>query len=124
MLPLIAVLAALVAAPGAAADSAGTQAKRPAVANPFTRKPCAIYYYHYNLKGLHVAGGYSHNLPLQVFTEPETARPERPEKASKFAMPLLPDLNIGFQSQGNAFFLDWRKNLRRPRVQLYFKLWI
>jgi hypothetical protein len=128
MVLLITLLAALTATPatGAAAarDTATAPATQQEAGNPFTKKPCTIYYYHYNLKGLHIAGGYSLNLPLQVFTEPEAARQGREETPPKFNMSLLPDLSIGFQSQGNAFFLSWKKKFRRPKIQLYFKLWI
>jgi hypothetical protein len=98
----------------------------------FSRRNCTLNYYHYKIFSLHVAGGYSLNLLLTVFIEDEaeSVAAGRPgggaaaEQRSVFSMPLLRDVNLGYQSRDNAFFISWLKRFQRPRVQLYFKLWI
>jgi hypothetical protein len=93
----------------------------------FSRLNCTL---HYKLFKLHIAGGYSLNLPLTVFIEDETVAPAQPGDTatvvpqSVFSMPLLRDVNLGYQSRDRAFFISWLKRFQRPRVQLYFKLWI
>ncbi|GEM_PF-4783547 len=124
---LAAVLAAALAtasAAGAVADSVRLPERKREAINPFARKQCNIFYYHYSIKGLHVAGGFSLNLPLRSFTDPQPAAEESRERPEEFAMELLPDLSIGYQKQGEAFFLKLDKSYRRPKFQLYFKLWI
>lgn len=138
MLTSLVVLMTLAASPvqtGKPARSAPparlvTTAKQ--VAPQFSRRNCTINYYHYKIFSLHVAGGYSLNLPLTVFIEDEAepvaaAQPGDTvavEQQSVFSMPLLRDVNLGYQSRDKAFFISWLKRFQRPRVQLYFKLWI
>jgi len=96
----------------------------------FSRLNCTLNYYHYKIFKLHIAGGYSLNLPLTVFIEDEAIAPAQPGdttavvQQSVFSMPLLRDVNLGYQSRDKAFFISWLKRFQRPRVQLYFKLWI
>ncbi|MCU0606261.1 MAG: hypothetical protein MUF78_02280 [Candidatus Edwardsbacteria bacterium] len=127
MLAILALIAALAAPPAAPVPRPATQAaaRDTAVAGRavprLSRRNCTLNYYHYKLLGMHVAGGYSLNLPLTVFIEDDPGDAAR--ESSVFQMPLLPDVNIGYQSKGRAFFVSWLKRFQRPRVQLYFKVW-
>ncbi|HTY08043.1 MAG TPA: hypothetical protein VMF29_02640 [Candidatus Edwardsbacteria bacterium] len=119
---LVASLAAHSAAPASKTQAAPAPAGPPAT--QLARRNCTINYYHYRILGLQLTGGYSLNLPLSVFVESDVQSQgqDQTQELSVFQMPLLPDVNIGYESRGKAFFISWLKMFRRPRLQFYFKL--
>jgi hypothetical protein len=127
MLTNLVLMIALAATP-VQAPQAAPPAKPPAVR--FSRMNCTLNYYHFKIISLHVAGGYALNLPLTVFIEDEAApdttarHGDAVAQQSVFSMPLLHGVTIGYQGRDKAFFISWLRRFQRPRVQLYFKLWM